>query len=179
MSLWSVCLSACLPASSNLYQQRRHSPPPPPHSIPPSRVPAGHVDDAEGALEHPVVSFSLGLPAIFLLGGADKSVAPTPLLLRSGGCLVMGGPSRLCVHGVPAILTEAAGQPPPLLQDAAALLASRFWEEEEGEEEDEEGRACSEAEARLLARYLSKSRVNLNLRQVWPGSGSGGDGGGK
>lgn len=124
------------------------------------------MDDAEGALSHPVVSFSLGLAAIFLLGGATRAVAPIPILTRSGDCLVMGGASRLCFHGVPAILTEQA-RPPLLLQDAQALLASRFWEG--GQREGEEEEACSEAEAALLARYLATSRVNFNLRQVWKG----------
>jgi alkylated DNA repair protein alkB homolog 1 len=151
----------------------------PHHTTPRTRT--GHVDDAEGALTHPVVSFSLGLAAIFLLGGPTKETDPIPLLLCSGGCLVMGGASRLCVHGVPAILTDAA-LPPKLLQSAGLLLASRFWEGwggegQQGGEEAEEEEPCSEAEATLLARYLATSRVNFNLRQVWPSEGEGnGDG---
>lgn len=124
------------------------------------------MDDAEGALAQPVVSFSLGLSAIFLLGGTTKMVAPIPLLVRSGDCLVMGGASRLCFHGIPAVLNGTA-RPPPLLQDVQALLASRFWEGGQQEEEGDEG-GCSEAEAKLLARYLATSRINFNLRQVWP-----------
>lgn len=139
------------------------------------------MDDAEGALAHPVVSFSLGLPAVFLLGGASKDDAarpPIPILVRSGDCLVMGGASRLCVHGVPAILLDAA-RPPRRLTEAAALLASRFWEGEgEGDEEEGEEEPCSEAEAVLMARYLSTSRINFNLRQVWPSDDDGEDGGG-
>lgn len=137
------------------------------------------MDDAEGALAHPIVSFSFGLAAIFLLGGPTKaSDTPTiiPIIVRSGDCLVMGGASRLCVHGVPAILTDSA-RPPALLTDGAALLASRFWEED-GTGEDgkgEEEGPCNEAEAALLARYLATSRVNFNLRQVWPCEGDGGE----
>lgn len=116
-------------------------------------------------MAHPVVSFSLGLAAVFLLGGAlkdDAAQPPIPLLVRSGDCLMMGGGSRLCVHGVPAILLDAA-RPPRLLTDAGALMASRFWEGWEGE-----GEPCSEAEAALMARYLATSRINFNVRQVWP-----------
>ena len=127
------------------------------------------MDDAEGALLHPVVSFSLGLAAVFLLGGATKDDAarpPIPLLVRSGDCLVMGGGSRLCVHGVPAILLDAA-RPPRLLTDAGALMASRFWEGGDEDEEGEGGEPCSEAEAALITRYLARNRINFNVRQVF------------
>ena len=59
----------------------------------------GHKDDLEYTFAAPVVSISLGCSAVFLLGGQDKSVEPVPLLLRSGDVMVMGGDSRLCIHG--------------------------------------------------------------------------------
>lgn len=89
-----------------------------------------------------------------------------PILLRSGDCIVMGGAARLCVHGVPAVLASDAAGPPRLLRDTGALLASRFWETDE-----EDGAPCDEAEAVLLARYLSTCRINFNLRQCWPNCG--------
>lgn len=87
----------------------------------------------------------------------------------------MGGSARLCYHGVPAILTASA-RPPQLLLDPSALLASRFWAAgaspgEEEQEQEQGDNACSEAEAALLARYLATSRINFNLRQVWPSAG--------
>ena len=48
-------------------------------------------DDAEGALEQPLVSLSVGCDAIFLIGGAHQDVPPTALLLRSGDAVVMAG----------------------------------------------------------------------------------------
>lgn len=58
----------------------------------------GHLDDAEGPCLRPLVSFSLGLSAVFLLGGPTKDILPLPLLMRSGDALVMSGPSRLAHH---------------------------------------------------------------------------------
>ena len=44
-------------------------------------------------------SSSLGLSAIFLLGGSTRDEAPLPLLLRSGDVIVLSGPSRRSYHG--------------------------------------------------------------------------------
>ena len=52
-------------------------------------------DDAEGALEQPLVSVSVGCDAIFLVGGAHRDVPPTAVLLRSGDVVVMAGAARL------------------------------------------------------------------------------------
>lgn len=59
----------------------------------------GHKDDGEINLTKPIVNISLGCPAIFLMGGIEKSVPPTPVLLRTGDIVVMSGHSRLCFHG--------------------------------------------------------------------------------
>eukprot|EP00912_Choanoflagellata_sp_UC4_P000778 UC4_evm4s488 len=65
----------------------------------------GHVDKSEDDLSVPIISVSLGCSAIFLCGGIDADGAePLPILLRSGDILVMSGQSRLCWHGVPAII---------------------------------------------------------------------------
>ncbi len=59
-----------------------------------------HQDRDERDLGAPVVSLSLGLPATFLLGGAERSDATVRLPLRHGDVLVWGGRSRLRFHGV-------------------------------------------------------------------------------
>ena len=59
-----------------------------------------HQDRDERDLDAPVVSLSLGLPATFLLGGAERSDATVRLPLRHGDVLVWGGRSRLRFHGV-------------------------------------------------------------------------------
>jgi hypothetical protein len=69
---------------------------------------SGHIDDAEHCLDEPIVSFSVGCPAVFLIGGRSKSEAPTGILLRSGDALVMSGASRTCYHGVPLIMKHGS-----------------------------------------------------------------------
>jgi alkylated DNA repair protein alkB family protein 1 len=82
----------------------------------------GHKDDVERDMSQPIVSISLGCPAVFLMGGESRDVDPTPLLLRSGDVLVLGGPARRCFHGVPRVLPEQ-GLPPEVVTAAAAAAA--------------------------------------------------------
>jgi alkylated DNA repair protein (DNA oxidative demethylase) len=56
----------------------------------------------------PIVSVSLGDTARFVIGGLSRRDPTSPLLLRSGDVLVMGGPSRLRYHGVTRILPGTA-----------------------------------------------------------------------
>lgn len=59
-----------------------------------------HQDKDERSLDAPVVSISLGLPAIFLFGGSERMQRPQRVRLVSGDVVVWGGPSRLAFHGV-------------------------------------------------------------------------------
>jgi alkylated DNA repair protein (DNA oxidative demethylase) len=59
-----------------------------------------HQDKDERDLSAPIVSVSLGLPAIFLFGGAARSQRPQRYRLAHGDVVVWGGPSRLAFHGV-------------------------------------------------------------------------------
>lgn len=100
----------------------------------------GHRDDLEDpdAMDKPIVSISLGLPGIFVLGGpikdeyeedvnsihdtepnnGEKSIAasaatPSPhpvraLVLRPGDVLIMGGASRLNYHAMARVLPHEA-----------------------------------------------------------------------
>ena len=56
----------------------------------------------------PIVSVSLGDAARFVFGGLTRREPTTPLVLRSGDVLVMGGASRLRFHGVTRILPGTA-----------------------------------------------------------------------
>ena len=59
-----------------------------------------HQDKDETDFSVPIVSVSLGLPAIFLLGGLLRSDRPQRFRLEHGDVVVFGGPARLFFHGV-------------------------------------------------------------------------------
>ena len=63
-----------------------------------------HQDRDEGGkasdFSAPIVSVSLGLPAVFLFGGLQRQDKTTRWPLLHGDVVVWGGPSRLAFHGV-------------------------------------------------------------------------------
>jgi alkylated DNA repair protein (DNA oxidative demethylase) len=59
-----------------------------------------HRDFDEGDLSAPIVSISLGLPAIFLWGGLARGDRARRLRVAHGDVVVWGGASRLVYHGV-------------------------------------------------------------------------------
>jgi len=59
-----------------------------------------HQDKDERDFRQPIVSVSLGLPAVFLFGGARRSDRPARVRLAHGDVVVWGGPARLRFHGV-------------------------------------------------------------------------------
>lgn len=59
-----------------------------------------HQDRDEYDFNAPIVSVSLGLPAIFLFGGLKRSDKPQRFRLEHGDVVVWGGPTRLAFHGV-------------------------------------------------------------------------------
>ncbi|MDZ7752440.1 MAG: DNA oxidative demethylase AlkB [Gammaproteobacteria bacterium] len=62
-----------------------------------------HQDKNERDFRAPIVSVSLGLPAVFLFGGERRADRPRRLPLSHGDVLVWGGPARLRYHGVAAL----------------------------------------------------------------------------
>jgi alkylated DNA repair protein (DNA oxidative demethylase) len=59
-----------------------------------------HQDRNERDFDQPIVSVSLGLPAIFLWGGRTRKETPRRVPLFHGDVVVWGGPDRLTFHGV-------------------------------------------------------------------------------
>jgi len=59
-----------------------------------------HQDRDEGDFGAPIVSVSLGLPAVFLFGGLQRSDKTQRYRLEHGDIAVWGGPARLVFHGV-------------------------------------------------------------------------------
>jgi alkylated DNA repair protein (DNA oxidative demethylase) len=59
-----------------------------------------HQDKNERDFEAPIVSVSLGLPAVFLFGGSHRADTPRRVPLAHGDVVVWGGPARLRYHGI-------------------------------------------------------------------------------
>ena len=68
-----------------------------------------HQDRDEGGptgdFTPPIVSISLGLPAVFLWGGLQRQAPTTRWPLAHGDVVVWGGPARLAFHGVAPLKT--------------------------------------------------------------------------
>ncbi len=62
-----------------------------------------HQDRNEADFAQPIVSVSLGLPAVFLFGGLKRSDSAMRVPLAHGDVVVWGGPARLRFHGVLAL----------------------------------------------------------------------------
>ena len=62
-----------------------------------------HQDKDERDYAAPIVSVSLGLPAVFLFGGSKRSDKTARVPLVHGDVVVWGGPARLRYHGVLAL----------------------------------------------------------------------------
>ncbi|EGN95446.1 hypothetical protein SERLA73DRAFT_162321 [Serpula lacrymans var. lacrymans S7.3] len=109
-----------------------------------------HVDRSEVCATSPLVSISLGNAAIFLIGGLTRDTAPIPILVRSGDVIIMSGPAcRRAYHGVPRILDNTL---PPHLSHIA----------DEGGDDHEDGDWVE------YERYMRTTRININVRQVFP-----------
>lgn len=59
-----------------------------------------HQDRDERSFDHPIVSVSLGMPAVFLFGGLKRTDSAMRIPLMHGDVVVWGGPARLRYHGV-------------------------------------------------------------------------------
>ena len=65
-----------------------------------------HQDKDERDFSQPIVSVSLGVPAVFLFGGLKRSDPAIRVTLTHSDIVVWGGPARLRYHGI-APLKEA------------------------------------------------------------------------
>jgi alkylated DNA repair protein (DNA oxidative demethylase) len=62
-----------------------------------------HQDRNERDFAQPIVSVSLGLPAVFQFGGTRRNDPVRKFPLRHGDVVAWGGPARLRFHGVAAL----------------------------------------------------------------------------
>ncbi|VUZ49880.1 unnamed protein product [Hymenolepis diminuta] len=126
-----------------------------------------HVDDCEVSKRAPLISVSLGRPAIFLLeassyipgnlphenpGTCTKTIIP--ILLRHGDIMITGGHSRLAYHAVPRLLSWH--QP---LNDLPRNFFSNLIEKFKDRFE-------LDCNRKILEDYVYSTRLNINVRQV-------------
>jgi alkylated DNA repair dioxygenase AlkB len=138
-------------------------------------VMGGHRDDLEVAVTKPIVSVSLGCPAVFLLGGKTVDCEPVfPMIARPGDVMIMGGDCRLNYHSMARLLPAKLPTPPPPLKattTAAAAVAQHQVKLEDLFSKDEASQMCAiledSRELDALDDFLSNHRVNINLRQVY------------
>jgi alkylated DNA repair protein (DNA oxidative demethylase) len=62
-----------------------------------------HQDKNERDFRQPIVSVSLGIPAVFLFGGSKRADKAVRVPLEHGDVVVWGGPARMRYHGVLAL----------------------------------------------------------------------------
>ncbi|XP_046503861.1 nucleic acid dioxygenase ALKBH1 [Equus quagga] len=116
-----------------------------------------HVDRSELDHSRPLLSFSFGQSAIFLLGGLERAEAPTALFMHSGDIMVMSGFSRLLNHAVPRVLPSPTGESLP------CCLETPLPADLPGDSVVE---PCSVEDWQVCASYLKTARVNMTVRQV-------------
>ncbi|KAK2104522.1 Nucleic acid dioxygenase alkbh1 [Saguinus oedipus] len=116
-----------------------------------------HVDRSELDHSKPLLSFSFGQSAIFLLGGLQRDETPTAMFMHSGDIMIMSGFSRLLNHAVPRVLPNPEGEGLPHCLEAplpAVLPRDSMIE------------PCSVEDWQVCASYLKTARVNMTVRQV-------------
>ncbi|KAK6481360.1 nucleic acid dioxygenase ALKBH1-like [Huso huso] len=116
-----------------------------------------HVDESELDHSWPLLSFSFGQSAVFLLGGLRREDPATPMFMHSGDIMVMSGSSRLLYHAVPRIVSSPDKQAVPqcLVQELA-----------DDTPEDTVVQNVSEEDWAVCAKYIQTSRINMTVRQV-------------
>ncbi|GKY99103.1 hypothetical protein MPSEU_000865800 [Mayamaea pseudoterrestris] len=120
-----------------------------------------HRDDSEHAVSKPIVSFSMGRPALFLLGGDTKHDPVVPMLVRPGDVMIMGGASRLNYHCMARLLPARAGS----LKKEDDIHNNDLKKHQIATIHNMPVPSGSERAA--LEQYLTKHRININLRQVY------------
>lgn len=102
---------------------------------------------------------------------------PTPILLRSGDVIVMANEARLSYHGVPKILAPCENGAIPAALSAEIIRCSLCQDvETDGGVRVADTNVgtslhCAHCQTLIAAwpnfeSYLSKSRININVRQV-------------
>ncbi|KAH9642230.1 hypothetical protein HF086_005560 [Spodoptera exigua] len=125
---------------------------------------SAHTDHSEVNLEAPL----FGQSAIFLIGGKDKSVEPSAILIKSGDIVVMSKEARLCYHAVPKILPSPDS--PWEETDISDVFSNKVSSFKYISEPDEFVGTMNEnidnQKWNRFRNYIQESRINMNVRQV-------------
>lgn len=133
----------------------------------PKSLMGGHRDDLELAFDKPIVSLSVGRPAVFLLGGKTKDDTPVlPILIRPGDVMIMAGDCRLNYHGMARILPSSLPQGDVKISPNTQVTFSQVVLQESDAANARQ--SLPEEERDFLTRYLADHRININVRQVYP-----------
>lgn len=125
----------------------------------------GHRDDLELDFTKPVVSLSLGLPAVFLLGGKTKEDEVTPILVRPGDVMLLAGDSRLAFHGMARVIPEQVKLP---IVDSCVSCSDHEKDNQICTLGSKENNDIDEEQQIAICRFLKSHRININIRQVLP-----------
>ena len=131
-----------------------------------------HRDDLEEATTQPVVSFSVGRPAVFLLGGSTLESEPVvPIVVRPGDVMILGGESRLNYHSMARLLPKQLPEEARTMRRCEEELDPHHHQVRLEQIFGNNGSAppptVNEVDRTALAMYLSQHRININLRQVY------------
>ncbi|XP_038629700.1 nucleic acid dioxygenase ALKBH1 [Scyliorhinus canicula] len=117
-----------------------------------------HVDESEMDYSKPLLSFSFGQSAVFLLGGLKRQDPPLPMFIHSGDIVIMSDRSRLFYHAVPRIVPNLEGRAVPSCLEITPIRdnCSADTSYQQSDENDWE----------ICMKYLQSSRINMTVRQV-------------
>lgn len=97
---------------------------------------------------------------MFLLGGMTRDEKAIPIVLRSGDVLIMSGPRcRRAFHGTPLIgtLGDCAQTRPGVPRILEGSLPNHL------KSNADDGESWN-----LIANYMATTRININVRRVFP-----------
>ncbi|KAI5646379.1 2OG-Fe(II) oxygenase superfamily domain-containing protein [Phthorimaea operculella] len=131
---------------------------------------SAHTDHSEVNLEAPLFSVSFGQSAIFLIGGKDKSIEPSAILLQSGDIIVMSKDARLCYHAVPKILpaetTPWNDQDDTIKKEEQACDIKFKYLSKPEDLVIKMSKNLNDSDWNDFSNYIKESRINMNVRQV-------------
>ncbi|XKL66078.1 hypothetical protein PGB90_009498 [Kerria lacca] len=142
---------------------------------------SGHTDCSETNVTAPLVSFSFGQTAIFLIGGDTLNESPDAIFLESGDIVLMVGNSRFSYHGVPKIIrsryeywndfTENDANKNFIIKNESLHNQNTNKHVEYiaygGFERVTMEKVANTEYWRPFASYIKNARINLNIRQVF------------